>query len=317
MVVRAVWKAKRQIIATTDNISGGIASGSGFYHDGASVTLTAQPAAGFEFAGWSDGVKIATRTVSVSGDAEYVARFAGKKCHVTFNANGGGGAMESQVAEIGSAITLNGCAFSKTGFTFVQWKGSDGKTYRDGQTVTLSDDLVLTAQWKWIQPSPVGAELTVNDSGVLVGVNLGDATEIAIPEGVTAIGAGAFAGQGGLVRVTIPSSVKSIGAGAFMNCAALTEVSIPEGVERIGERAFYGCKALPSVAIPGSVVSVEDYAFARCYSLRSVAIAEGVERIGWFEFAWCSSLTDVEKPETAEIDIGVEAFYGSSVSLTP
>ena len=51
-------------------------------------------------------------------------------------------------------------------------------------------------------------------------------------------------------------------------------------------------------------------AFARCYSLRSVAIAEGVERIGWFAFAWCSSLTDVEKPETAEIDIGVEAFYG-------
>jgi RHS repeat-associated protein len=236
---------------------------------------------------------------------------------VTFNANGGSGSMTAQTFTQGEGMALKVNAFSKTGFAFMQWKGSDGKTYRDGQTITLSDDLVLTAQWKWIQPSPAGAVLTVNDSGVLVGVNLGDATEIAIPEGVTAIGAGAFAGQSGLVRVTIPPSVKSIGAGAFMNCAALTEVLIPEGVERIGERAFYGCKAISSVAIPGSVVSVDDYAFARCYSLRSVAIAEGVERIGWFAFAWCSSLTDMEKPETAEIDIGVGASYGSSVSLTP
>ena len=75
MVVQAVWKAKRQIVATTENILQGMASGSGFYHDGASVMLAAQPAAGYAFAEWSDGFKTATRTVSVSGDAEYVARF--------------------------------------------------------------------------------------------------------------------------------------------------------------------------------------------------------------------------------------------------
>jgi len=75
MVVRAVWKAKRQIVATMNDIACGNVSGSGFYLDGATVILTAQSAAGYEFVEWSDGVKTATRTVSVSGDAEYIARF--------------------------------------------------------------------------------------------------------------------------------------------------------------------------------------------------------------------------------------------------
>ena len=96
MVVRAVWKAKRQIVATTDNVSGGIASGSGFYHDGSFVTLTAQPAAGFEFVEWSDGVKTATRTVSVEGDAEYTARFVALQTRPVEDVLGGAWVVDAE-----------------------------------------------------------------------------------------------------------------------------------------------------------------------------------------------------------------------------
>ena len=75
MVVRAVWKEKRQITATAVDISQGCATGSGFYHDGAIATLTAKPTARYQFVRWSDGVTTETRTVAVDGDAEYVAEF--------------------------------------------------------------------------------------------------------------------------------------------------------------------------------------------------------------------------------------------------
>lgn len=35
----------------------------------------------------------------------------------------------------------------KTGYTFVLWKGSDGKEYHAGDTVALSDNITFTAQW--------------------------------------------------------------------------------------------------------------------------------------------------------------------------
>ncbi len=156
MVVRAVWKAKRQIVATTENISSGVVFGGGFYHDGASVTLTAQPAAGLEFLGWSDGVTTATRTVVVSGDAEYVARFGERTVsyRITFNANGGGGAMETQSVEIGKVAKLIRCTYTApTGKKFAGWRRKDtGRRYDDGMLVfnlaEPGETVTLTAIWQ-------------------------------------------------------------------------------------------------------------------------------------------------------------------------
>ena len=70
-----------------------------------------------------------------------------------------------------------------------------------------------------------------------------------IPNSVTSIGVGAFAGCTGLTSVTIPYSVTSIGNYAFDGCSGLTSVTIPNSVTSIGERAFRDCSGLTSVTI--------------------------------------------------------------------
>ena len=76
MVVRAVWKEKREIVATPNDIVMGAVSGSGMYLDGTNVKLTATPNKGYMFAGWSDGVTTASRTIEVDGeDQELCAYF--------------------------------------------------------------------------------------------------------------------------------------------------------------------------------------------------------------------------------------------------
>ena len=63
---------------------------------------------------------------------------------------------------------------------------------------------------------------------------------VEIPNGVTEIGSGAFAGQA-ITKVTIPNGVLVIGNRAFYECIYLTEVVIPKSVKLIEERAFGIC----------------------------------------------------------------------------
>jgi hypothetical protein len=76
-------------------------------------------------------------------------------------------------------------------------------------------------------------------------------TTYAIPNSVTSIGYGAFAGSS-LASVMIPDGVTSIGAAAFFGCSSLTSVMIPNSVTGIGIQAFVGCYNLTSVYFQGN-----------------------------------------------------------------
>ena len=67
----------------------------------------------------------------------------------------------------------------------------------------------------------------------------GKGTSYAIPDGVEAIGKGAFASCGGLTEVVLPESLKEIGREAFQFCMELKELTIPKGVSDIGLWAFW------------------------------------------------------------------------------
>ena len=114
-----------------------------------------------------------------------------------------------------------------------------------------------------------------------------------IPDSVTSIGYGAFAGCDNLTSVTIPAGVTSIGDSAFYWCDSLTNVTIPNSVTSIGNRAFNGCSSLTSVTIPAGVISIGDEAFDDCSSLTSVTIPSSVTSIGNGVFEWCKSLTSI------------------------
>lgn len=131
-----------------------------------------------------------------------------------------------------------------------------------------------------------------------------------IPEGITEIGASAFAGRTDLTSATIPDSVTRIGASAFSECSNLTNVVIPASVTYIGDKAFFGCNGLADedgfvivrsvlygyfgdgidIAIPNSVTSIGASAFYNCGGLTNVTISKSVTSIGNSAFAGCSIL---------------------------
>jgi hypothetical protein len=82
-----------------------------------------------------------------------------------------------------------------------------------------------------------------------------------IPESVTSIGPGAFAGCSELKTIKIPESVTSIEYGAFLGCSSLRSLKLPSGVTSIGEKAFYDCYSLRSIKVPSSVTSIGLEAF--------------------------------------------------------
>ena len=77
---------------------------------------------------------------------------------VTFDANGGTGTMASQAVLSGKAISLRKNTFTRSDYIFIGWNtkaNGTGTSYSDGQSVTLSEDTTLYAQYKLNNPQAV------------------------------------------------------------------------------------------------------------------------------------------------------------------
>lgn len=114
-----------------------------------------------------------------------------------------------------------------------------------------------------------------------------------IPDGVTAIGTGAFYGHYELKSVTIPNGVTRIGGYAFELCSSITSIILPDSVTTIDFSAFGHCSSLTSVTIPDSVTKIDEWAFKYCSSLTSITIPANVSYIGEDAFGGCDKLTSV------------------------
>lgn len=95
-------------------------------------------------------------------------------------------------------------------------------------------------------------------------------TEIAIPEGITALADYTFNNCKQLQKVTLPETITAIGSYVFSNCTALNELILPESLTTIGQYVFSGCTALTEITIPSNVESVGSYTFQNCSGLTSV-----------------------------------------------
>jgi len=91
---------------------------------------------------------------------------------ITYNANGGTGSMDEETVQIGVSKKLSSNTFERNGYIFKNWNTNvdgTGDTYTDGQTITLSKDLTLYAQWE-----KINSELNnyTKDENTIKGINL-------------------------------------------------------------------------------------------------------------------------------------------------
>ncbi len=101
----------------------------------------------------------------VTGDATYTAQFdeSVKQYEVTFDGNGATGldgkeglAMAGQLCDYNIETVLNANEYVKKGYAFTGWNSQadgQGDSYTDKDTIKLTDDYTLYAQWKLVDYS--------------------------------------------------------------------------------------------------------------------------------------------------------------------
>jgi uncharacterized repeat protein (TIGR02543 family) len=109
----------------------------------------------FVFQGWNtkaDGTGTSYSNlqgiITNSSFTLYAQWLAGVNKTVTFNANGGSGTQDTQVA--GLPTTLNTNQFTKSGYTFTRWAtaaNGSGYSYSDKATFSFAQSTTLYAQW--------------------------------------------------------------------------------------------------------------------------------------------------------------------------
>ena len=104
-----------------------------------------------------------TKTCKYCGDQEIFKEYQGK---LTYDANGGEGAIDSATGVSGESVTVAENGFTRNDYTFTGWNTqADGKgtAYKPGDSFKLTDeDTVLYAQWSKNAPAQVNVSYDAN-----------------------------------------------------------------------------------------------------------------------------------------------------------
>ena len=131
-------------------------SASTVYHARAYVTVGTETTYGdvkdVKLSDLSSGISLIANPGSIDPETDLGKALEGLTIYtVTFNPNGGVGATMTQAFVSGQSATLNANTFTRSGYTFNGWstnQNGGGTTYTDGQSVTISANTTLYAQWK-------------------------------------------------------------------------------------------------------------------------------------------------------------------------
>ena len=144
-------------------------SGSQTVHKGTTVTLEAPTKEGHLFKGWKDekgnsypAGEDGKVKITVTGDMTLTAVWKARTFTVTYVLLDG--KTRTETAAYGQTVTLG--EEPRTGYTFVGWKDGE-KMYHAGETITVTGDMTLTAEWKKL-PSAENLPKTGDESPVLL-----------------------------------------------------------------------------------------------------------------------------------------------------
>ena len=122
---------------------------------------------------------------------------------------------------------------------------------------------------------PPNTSIAVKDGTTCIGggafKDCSNLVSVEIPQSVTRICEHAFT-RTGLKEITLPTSILSLGLGAFSNCSNLTSVTLSEGLERVTGEAFVNCTNLTTVTLPSTITLLSSNAFRNCNNLSTVKV---------------------------------------------
>ena len=134
---------------------------------------------------------------------------------------------------------------------------------------------------------------------------------IEFPKSVVYISDNAFKGCKNIAYAKLPESLELIGYGAFADCSNLITIEFPDHIKYISGRAFEFCSSLTKVSVPNGIETIEFGLFENCSSLNSIELSKTVNKIGNYAFGFCENLTDINLPNEITA-IGPGAFCGCS-----
>lgn len=307
--------ACKTTVAVSAEAKNGSVAGVGSYYSGDSVTLTATPDEGYEFAGWYNGnEKVSDEnpyTFTVNGNITLKALFVRiVRYSLTVTAGGNGKISGSASGEYEAGEKISVTATPDEGFLFAGWfrgeeKVSDSATY---EFVMPAEAVALTAKFE-VKPAEKFSVVFYDYAGKVI-----SAQEILYVESYTIV-AGVkntypYLFWNMYVRtVTIDADLESIGRAAFAR-SSLTNFVVNGSVKRLedgtggdtGEEGVFSlCSNLMSISIPG-IEYVGRSAFADCNWLESITLDTTLKEIGRDAFVSCLNLIQIAYKDGATVN---------------
>ncbi|MBO7418274.1 MAG: leucine-rich repeat protein [Bacteroidaceae bacterium] len=211
--------------------------------------------------------------------------------------------------DLGNVISVGAYAFSSTNLTgTLRIPATLVEIGNSAFSGSFTSIVVDTGNPVYDSRDNCNAIIETADNELIVGCS---ATQI--PNGVAALGNGAFQNVQGLGNVVIPPSVTSLGSSVF-NGSDIKSVEIPEGVTAIPVSCFANCSELETVKLPSTLKEIASSAFLRNYKLKHINFPEGLMTIGDWAFQ-NHVLETIDLPSTLT-SIGRDAFSGNNSVAT-
>lgn len=117
---------------------------------------------GYSFVGWGTSTDESTQThepgTSVSANLcqTYYALWSNDAIVISFYGGGAdGGSTDSITLDADDRFALPECGFTRSGYEFDCWVGSDGREYHPGDELSATKDSSFWAQWRALPSDPV------------------------------------------------------------------------------------------------------------------------------------------------------------------
>ena len=175
----AKWTANSYTVEFNANGGSGTTVDQSFTYDVAqTLRLNGFSKTGHTFAGWNIAANgsetsyangASVENLITDGSITLYAQWTPIAYKIHFDANGGTGMMQDMSVVYGELVTLSANGFSKPGYKFLGWSGSNGIDYDDKDSViNLADTngavITMTAKWEL-----VAADFTINVAGLANG----------------------------------------------------------------------------------------------------------------------------------------------------